>query len=559
MNKPDAKQSAYPEHLLLGEILLQKQKVKEKHINYALEIQKTTKDKIGQILVQTGLITETDLARALAEQLGLKYINLKNIVPDQSLTQQFTQERCLFLLMLPIKKDRNSIYVVTSELPDKRLETILQRKTGLRPFFLITEKSDLVSAIYKYFNLQEHSFKQILAHKTNVLKNDAEQNSNLEDLIHSLLLAAVKNRATDIHIRPMPEHLDISLRIDGLLTHYMTLTKSLARVVTAIKLKASMDISEQRLPQDGRFTLSVLAEEYDIRASSLVTSFGEDLVLRILPKAKADFSLNSLGFFNNDVKLIKRIFAEPSGIILISGPTGAGKSTTLTAGLISMDLLEKNVLSIEDPIEYLVPLARQTQTASDIGYDFHNAMNFFLRHDPDVIMIGELREPKTASTAMAAALTGHLVFSTLHSDTVLSSLTRLKNLGINFPSIAEGLIALISQRLVRCICPECKIEYFPSPDDIDYLEQNAKKLFKGTGCENCNYTGYFGRTLIYGILPIEKELSLLLKENASAQEIENKAREKRQRNMFEVGVKKILHGVTTVEELQRVLGRYRYL
>jgi general secretion pathway protein E/type IV pilus assembly protein PilB len=277
-----------------------------------------------------------------------------------------------------------------------------------------------------------------------------------------------------------------------------------------------------------------------------------------LLQERANLSLRALGFLPQDLANLERAFQEPFGIILLTGPTGSGKSTTLVAGLSSLDLLGKNVLTVENPIEYIVPLARQTQVNEAAGYDFANAMRYFLRHDPDIILIGEMRDELTAKTAITAATTGHLVLSTLHSNTAIGAIPRMRGLGLDSLSIAESLVAVVSQRLVRTICPQCREEYTPSEAEIRYLGTHPERLFRGRGCATCGMTGYLGRTLVYEIFIVSPELRTLLEAEAPLAELEATAQAQGFRSMFQVGVDKALQGDTTVAELMRVLGTTRY-
>lgn len=557
-NTSKTKQNAQPgnDRLKLGQILIDKKIINARQLSYGLEIQKTSKEKIGSILVRNGLLSEYDLMVSLSEQLGLRYVNLDHVKPDVEFLKRFPQKKCYKHRILPLQKHRENILVATSELPNTKLEQEILKTCGMKPIFCLAEENRVISTISKAYSSFTFSTRQLLEQEIKKLQADSDNVQDVDNFLTYLLQLALEHRATDVHICSLPLNIDINFRIDGLITHILALPPALQRIVSALKLKAAMDISEQRLPQDGRFSISILAQEYDIRVSCIVTSYGEDLVLRILPKVLANFTLNSLGFFNKDVQRLFKLFKEPAGLILISGPTGSGKSTTMNAGLTSLDLLEKNVLTVEDPIEYLVPLAKQTQVNTDIGYDFSQAVYNFLRHDPDIILVGEMRDPETASAAITASLTGHLVLSTLHSDTEIGTITRLQSLHVENLLLAEGLLAIVTQRLVRKICPQCQVKYTPTPEDIDYLGYKANYLQKGQGCEFCNNTGYYGRTVIYGLLEIDTEITRLMRENAPLHEIERLAKEKRTQNMFETAQYKVLQGTTTIMEVQRVLGSY---
>ncbi len=547
------------ETIRIGDLLQERGYIEPKHLNYALQAQKVTHEKLGQVLTRIGIVSEFDLTKTLSRQLNLKHINLDKYSPQQDALQKFNRNICLKLRILPLAIKNGNLVAATSELPNQQMTQACLRYSGVKPKFVLAEESKIVSAIYNYFYFLENPVEEGLERETRILAADTTMTTSPDNFIHLLLLLAVKKRATDIHIRPMEQGISIALRIDGVLHNQYYLPQQLKRITTSIKLAAGMDISEQRLPQDGRWSTTVLQKRYDIRVSSIVTPFGENLVLRLLSQAKGAFSLESLGFFPEDLSKIKTIFQEPYGIVLLTGPTGSGKSTTLVAGLSSIDLLEKNVLTVENPIEYFLPLARQTQINPAAGYDFADAMRYFLRHDPDVILIGEMRDEVTAKTALTASTTGHLVLSTLHSNTALGAIPRMQGLNMDNLTMAQTLIAVLSQRLVRTVCPYCQEEYTVSDEEMAYLEiEDRVSLRYGRGCEECNNTGYLGRTLIYEILQLDNEIRNLLERGGQIFEIEEMVMGKEFSTLFHVGRKKVLQGTTTVTELHRVLGTRRY-
>jgi general secretion pathway protein E/type IV pilus assembly protein PilB len=333
---------------------------------------------------------------------------------------------------------------------------------------------------------------------------------------------------------------------------------NLLRVISALKMKAEIDIAEQRLPQDGRFSEQILSNDYDFRVSTIVTEYGENVVIRILPLATSVMGLSQLGFYDEDVKTAEEIFREPSGIVLLTGPTGSGKSTTLFAGIRCLDLMKQNVVTVENPIEYRIPLLRQTQVNEKAGYTFSNAIRYFLRHDPDVILVGEIRDHETAETAVSASTTGHLVLSTLHTNSAIGSISRLKDLGVNSFLIADSLLGIVSQRLIRKICPHCKESYIPDDEEKKYLKDpDIDILYRGKSCESCAGTGYLGRTLVYEILKVDQDMAMLIDNNKPLDVITNYAREQGFISIFNICIRKVKEGITTVEECKRVLGKMR--
>ncbi len=542
----------------IGDLLKEKGLIEDKHILYALQEQKVTRHKLGEVLTSIGIVSEFDLIRTLAGQLELEHLDLNKEQPDLKLLKRFNRTTCVNLKIFPLRMEGDQVLLVTSDLPSPNMDQACLRFTGKRPLYALCEESKVFSSIYNYFYFLENPVEEFLQREATALANDPTMTVSPDNFVQYLLLLAVKRRTSDIHIRPMTHGINIAFRVDGVLASELFFPSALKRVTTTIKLLAGMDISEQRLPQDGRWSATLLQRDFDIRASSLVTPFGENLVLRLLPQERASFSLASLGFMEEDLPRLEQAFTEPFGIILLTGPTGSGKSTTLVAGLTSLDLLGKNVVTIENPIEYIVPLARQTQVNEAAGYTFANAMRYFLRHDPDVILIGEMRDELTAKTAITAATTGHLVLSTLHSNTALGAIPRLKGFGLDSLTLAESMVCVVSQRLVRTICKHCVETYEATDKEKEYLGVDVTTLSRGRGCELCGHTGYLGRTLVYEILVIGRDMRVLLERDASLQSLEELAVSQGFHSMFQIGVKKAVAGVTSVEELQRVLGTTRY-
>jgi general secretion pathway protein E/type IV pilus assembly protein PilB len=547
-----------PPPIRIGDLLINKGIIQKKHLDFALQVQRVSGEKLGQVLTRVGLVSEYELVHTVAEQLKLECLDLTREAPDLEVLKRFNRNTCLSLQMFPLKVVGDAVHVITPDLPNQAMEQACLRFMGMKPVFSLAAESQVISAIYNYFFFLTNPVEQSLQREADILAADTTRTVSPDNFLNFMLLMAIKRRATDVHIRPMAYGISLAFRIDGVLTSERFFPKQLMRIVTSIKLQSGMDISEQRLPQDGRWSVTLLQRNYDIRVSTTVTPYGENVVMRLLSQERASFSLENLGFMKEDLKPIMRSFEEPFGIVLLTGPTGSGKSTTLVAGLSALDLLGKNVLTIENPIEYIVPLARQTQVNEPAGYDFANAMRYFLRHDPDVILIGEMRDELTARTALDAATTGHLVLSTLHSNTALGAIPRLATLGLDHQTMAEALVSVISQRLVRTICKQCKEACAPTPEDLKYLGVTTDKLYRGRGCDLCGHTGYLGRTLVYEVFMLDREVRGLLEKNAPMYQIEEMASAKGFQTMFSVGVKKALAGQTTAEELRRVLGATRY-
>ena len=542
----------------LGDLLKEKGLISDRHIEYSLQEQNVTGQKLGQVLSGIGIVSEYDIIQALSVQLGLRHVDLDRETPDQALLARFNRGTCLNLRIFPLDEDAQTVTMATSSLPDTAMEQACLRFTGKRPKYVLAEETKIVSAIYEVFFFLENPVEVMLDREARILADDATMTTRPDRFVEYLLLLAIRERASDIHIRPMEHGINVAFRVDGVLRSVRFFPPTLKRALTTIKLTAGMDISEQRLPQDGRWSVTLLHRRINIRASSLVTPYGENIVLRLLHMERGSLSLKALGFLPEDLERLAAAFHEPFGIILLTGPTGSGKSTTLVAGLSSLDLLGKNVLTVENPIEHIVPLARQTQVNEEAGYDFANAMRYFLRHDPDIILVGEMRDKLTAETAITAATTGHLVLSTLHSNTALGSIPRLKGLELDSLSIAESLVTIVSQRLARSLCRNCREEYEPAASELAYLGTRVRPLYRARGCPACGNTGYRGRSLLYEILTITHEMRVLIEQGATLYQLEELAMKQGFRTMFDVGVHKVANGQTSVEELRRVLGSSRY-
>jgi type II secretory ATPase GspE/PulE/Tfp pilus assembly ATPase PilB-like protein len=543
----------------LGKLLKEKGIITEDHIKFAIQDQKITKEKIGEVLVRLCFITEYDVATTLSEQEGIPYLDVDEVLPAEDVLKLFNKTLCLNHAFLPISVEDGYLKVASVFALDANLAQLISRHSGLKPKFYLSERTKILNAINKFYYLVENPIEKLIETEVNLLAQDTEMARGMDNLVRHILHLAVKMRTTDIHIRPMEKATNIAFRIDGVMTSVLSLPANFSRIVASLKMRAEMDIAEQRLPQDGRFSATILNNDYDFRVSTIVSPYGENMVLRILSTASALMGMRQLGFYDEDIQKVRQMFNEPFGIVLLTGPTGSGKSTTLYAGIRNLNLLDKNVLTVEEPIEYNIPLLRQTQVNEKAGYTFVNAIRHFLRHDPDVILVGEIRDPETAATAVSASTTGHLVLSTLHTNNAIGAVPRLRDLGIRPFLIGDSLIGVVSQRLVRRICNHCKEEYVPSEEEKAYLQDpSITKLYRGKGCDLCNGSGYLGRTLVYEVLSIDKGLSRLINEETELSAITDRAKASGFVDMFAVTVVKVKEGITTAEEAVRVLGHIRY-
>ena len=540
----------------LGELLKEKGLITEGHIDLALQDQAITKERVGEILERLGFVSQFDVATTLAEQGGRAYIDVEQVIPAEATLRLFNMNLCLTHHFLPIQHGDGKVRVASAAEDVETLENLLSRQTGLQPEIFQGERGKIHNAAQHYYYFLENPVEKLLKREIDILAADTDDVRSVDQLITHILQLAVKHRASDVHIRPMDRAINVAFRVDGVLHPMFSLPPALRRVVTTLKMRSDMDIAEQRLPQDGSFSATILNNIYDFRVSTVVCPYGENMVLRLLPM-KSDFmGLRQLGFFDEDRELLRRIFNEPFGMVLLTGPTGSGKTTTLYAAVRALDLIEKHIITVENPIEYRIPLVRQTQINVKAGYTFANAIRYFLRHDPDVILVGEIRDQETAQTAISASETGHLVLSTLHSNTAFGAIPRLRSLGVPPFMLAESLVGVVSQRLVRRICPHCKEEYAPDDEEREYLEMpDLEVLSRGRGCDFCSHTGYYGRTLAYEILRPNEELVARIGRDESLEQLVSTAKAMGFRDMVSTARLKVQRGETSVKEMIRVMGR----
>lgn len=541
----------------LGESLLNAELMNQNQMEFALQKQSVTGERLGELLVRLGIVSEFDLAKHLATQTGVEFIDVDIVpMPPADILRQFNQEYCLNRGFLPLSRDGNELIVVIGNANVQDVKQAVSQRVGINCKIKQGEFSKVSQAIRHNYFFIDNPVDQLFLKEVSKIDKDSDQVLSPERLIDYLLHLAVLQRATDIHIQPEPKSLHISFRIDGVLQPIFAIPVTLKRLIAAIKRYAGMDISDQLRPQDGSFSTSILSMPFDIRVSTLISEYGENVVMRLLPSGMHVKGLNELGFFEEDLTTLNKMFVHPHGILLMTGPTGSGKSTTLHAGLRSKGMVGKNILTVEDPIEYKLPTICQTQVNRKAGYDFSNAIRQFLRHDPDVMLVGEIRDPETANAAITAAETGHLVLSTLHVNSVLGVVSRLQALDVPIQMIADSLVGVVNQRLARQICLNCKTEYQPNEEELTYFPQATTKisLFMGEGCTHCKGTGYFGRIPLYEILYVDSELQEMIASNATRSELLRKLEAINFRSIEKMAIHQVLLGNTTLEEITRLLG-----
>ena len=563
-----------PQASKIGEILIHINKLSESQLQEALLVQKKTKNKLGVVLVKNGFITEDDLVTVYSMQLGYRKADdelLLNIDPKiaSTIPEEFARQNAVLVL----EKSNSSIKVAMEDPEDITCIDALQRLTGLVPDVLVVGPNTLEQALDEVYGEIKKSgeVKEVFEGITVISGDDEKkeevdlspENASQEDapivkLVNMILQESIKERATDVHIEPQDKNVVVRIRIDGVLQTIMTPpTTSLSGLVTRIKILSKLNIAEKRLPQDGRFTIKTTEKEIDVRVSILPTIYGEKIVMRLLDKTGFAFNLKSLGLDKDLIQIFQNVITRPYGLIIVSGPTGSGKSTTLYASLkeIKNDLI--NITTVEDPVEYHLDGINQVQVFEHIGLTFGASLKFILRQDPDILLIGEIRDKETADIAVKFSLTGHLVFSTLHANDAVSTITRLLDLGVP-PFLVGACVNLVmAQRLVRKICPHCREEYDPTDEDLKLVglsrkRLNGKKLHQAKGCRECRNTGYLGRIGIFELIPMTRKVRALIYDNSNEDEIRSCALEEGMVTLRESGLRKILDASTTIQEVLRI-------
>jgi len=527
----------------------------------AKEEVKRTGVKLEKALEKLGFITEEDITKARADATGIPYMNLEDYVIDVSLTKLIPESVANKYKAVPLFKIMDSLTVAMIDPKDiEALDNIrrIAKVSNVEPV-LVSARSinQVLDAYYGEGNSVEEIVKSIESKKSFASNTDLTEKAEeapIIKLVNLLITDAVKDRVSDIHIEPDIEVLRVRFRIDGILHEVHTLPIKLSNaIISRIKILSDIDIAENRRPQDGKISVKLENKDLDIRVSTFPTVHGENVVMRLLDRSSILLGLKDLGFSDDNLAIFSKMISQPNGIILVTGPTGSGKTTTLYSALSTISTMEKNIITIEDPVEYELALIRQTQVNPKAEVTFANGLRSILRQDPDVIMVGEIRDKETAEVAIQASLTGHLVFSTLHTNDAPSSLTRLIDMGLEPFLISSSLILIVAQRLVRKICPKCKEEYTPSLAALEDLGlAGLTKFFRGKGCNNCKNSGFSGRIGIFEVLVLNEDIRKMVEEKASADMIKKKAMELGMKSLRDDGLDKVKAGLTTIEEILRV-------
>jgi type IV pilus assembly protein PilB len=555
-------------NLKIGDILVEKKIITKEQLEYALkEQQKKGADskKIGSYLIDLGYVTEADIATALGTQFNLPVMQLDGMKIKPEVIDLVPEKLVRKFNIIPLFKIGDELTVAIADPTDISLLDAVGAQTKSKIIPVIAPYLEISKAILKHYTIvvetepSEFS-RQMESPGINRVEVDELRKAGADlpvvKVVDRMLIDAVEERASDIHIEPREDKLVIRCRIDGILREVAAYPQAMHKgVVSRVKILSSLDISERRKPQDGRVKIKIEGNEIDIRVSTLPTIYGEKAVLRLLNKNTVNLSIENLDLSEKNLETLRQMIEEPYGIILVTGPTGSGKTTTLYAALSEINSVEDNIVTVEDPVEYQLPIINQIQINPKKDLTFATALRSILRQDPDIIMIGEIRDPETASIAAESALTGHLVLSTLHTNDAASSITRLIDMGVEPFLIAPSLLCIVAQRLVRKICRKCCEEYTPSKKELDAIGIGTSvgdvTFHRGTGCKDCNQTGYSGRTGIHEILVVDSRIRELISTRGSTETIRQHALKNGFKDMRFDGIRKVLAGITTLEELLR--------
>ena len=547
----------------LGDLLISEGLITPEHLEHALQQQKESgfSRKLGEVLVDEGMVSHKEMALLLSKQLKIDFVDLFGEKIDFQSLSKFSISLLTAAKAIPFKEDEDYVYIATSDPLNFDALEALERNIATKPIKVFLSLSEDIAHIFQRLEIIKKT-QSIAAEVKREINNEGSKGaegdaSAVMQLINLIIKDAVLRRASDIHIEPELRSMSVRARVDGILQETFVFDLDIYTALNSrIKLLGNLDISERRKAQDGRFSLDVAGGKYDFRLSSTPTLFGESIVMRILDQQKILLKLHELGFEDRNLEKFNEIIHAPFGIVLITGPTGSGKTTTLYAALNEVKSIENKVLTIEDPIEYQLPLVQQVQVNERVGFSFLEALKSFLRQDPDIILVGEIRDFETLNSAAQASLTGHLVFSTLHTNDAPSAIGRMVQMGLQSYLIADSLVGIVAQRLVRKICNECKTEMKPHKNLLRRVERwitEDSKFYAGKGCPKCNNTGYSGRILISEILMVNETIAKMVADEASKYEISRYAQEHEGFEPMVIdGLSKALRGITTLEEVLRV-------
>lgn len=554
--------------LRLGDLLIQQNVLTQEQLQEALKLQKGTHKKIGEILVEEGFITEEMITRALEAQMGLKTVQLRGINVPKEVKDLVDVKLLKKYTVFPFELDpynANILHLAMADPLDIEAIDDIAIVTNMQIEPYIATRREIKSAIDRNYGAAEtidavNRFAQERAQLRGNVAAAATDDSEINDapivqLVRSILEQAVRQRASDIHIEALETKVRVRYRIDGALCSKMEYDNSLLPAIsTRIKIMGGMDIAEKRKPQDGRISMMVDGQEYDIRISSVPTVYGEKLVLRVSSKVNLTKDKKELGLAPDELRRFDHMMSHPHGIIFVTGPTGSGKSTTLYTALSELNSEEVNIVTVEDPVEAALEEINQIQVNPKVDLTFAAALRSILRQDPDIIMIGEIRDSETASIAVQASITGHLVVSTLHTNSATGTLDRMVDMGVERYMLADSVVGVIAQRLVRKLCPHCRKKRLATLDEKKLMrlpEEQDVEIYEPGGCNLCNNTGYYGRKGIFEIMEVNEELRRLIAEGKGSKQLIDAARRNGMRTLRENGIRDVLEGITSIEEMQK--------
>lgn len=541
----------------LGDLLVEAGLITEDQLQIALN-EKRKSQKLGDVLLQKGYITEQQLIEVLEFQLGIPHVSLYRYPFDSNIFSMMTEDAAKRNVMIPLKKEGEKLYVAMADPMDFYAIDDLRLATGFQIEPAIATKDDILRAIAKHYT-DEDGLEELMVDLNREVDDEettADQDSPVVRLVNQLLSNAVTHKASDIHIDPQEKKMVVRYRVDGVLRLEKVLPKNMQNVLIArIKIMAKLDITEHRVPQDGRIKVNLGYHPVDLRVSTLPTIFGEKIVLRILDLGNKLNDLKQLGFNKLNLQRFEHMIAQPNGIVLITGPTGSGKSSTLYAALNQLNTEEVNIITIEDPVEFQLEGVNQIQVNTNVGMTFATGLRSILRQDPNVIMVGEIRDKDTVEVAIRASLTGHLVLSTIHTNDSLGTITRLIDMGVEPFLVASSLSGIMAQRLVRKVCRDCTEKQAPSKREIEIFAKRGMKIEsinRGRGCTSCNMTGYKGRIALQEILVINDEMRKLIMNAEPLNKLREVAVKHKTIFLMDDGLLKVKQGLTTTEEILRV-------
>ena len=557
----------------LGDLLIAAGTITPEELDMGLQRQKETKERLGAALISAGIITEAELIEALRLQLGIEYIDLSKTTIPISMAQVVPKNIAKQFQVVPVRMERDELYLAMSDPMNfyaieevkkavrKKIVPMIATAEGVEHAILVLYGNEgaarAIEAMKREAPTEEDNGEE--AQFTGNILNDNINDAPTIRLVNSIIERAILERASDIHIEPKEKELQVRMRIDGVLRKILTIPKNLQNsVISRLKIMSGMDIAERRVPQDGRFNVKNKKREFDLRVNSLPTVYGEKIVARLLDKRAGYLTPDSIGLMGDNLKKYQRAIHCTSGVILIAGPTGSGKSSTMNTMISQLNTEEVNVVTLEDPVEYNIDGVNQVQINEKTGMDFANGLRAILRQDPDIIAVGEIRDGETAQISMRAAITGHVVLSTIHTNDAVGTIERLEDIGVEPYLIATALRAVISQRLVRRICPKCKKSYEATDEEVRRLGLSTEHkhiFYRGVGCADCFNTGYRGRIGVFEILEITPEIRPLISQQAGRPVIEQELASAHSefKTLRENAIQLVEEGITTTEEVQRVI------